>query len=107
VDQEIRDVDVVERRGQRDRIEDVASDDVRVAADTRREVRGVTRETANLVASLFEDRQQAPPHVAGCAGQKNLHERDPSVLDAAFVVAPKGTEATVSAMEGARRMHGV
>ena len=57
-------------------------------------------------ASHLEDRQQAPPHIAGCAGQKNPHEEDLSVSDAAFVVEPKATEATASAMKG-RRMHGV
>src|SRR5580700_7991339 len=51
VDKEVRRVDVLERRNQRGGIEDVACDDARRAADTRREVRGVARETANLVAS--------------------------------------------------------
>jgi hypothetical protein len=60
VDKELRHVDVLERGNQRGGIEDVTCDDVRVAADTRREVRGVTRETANLVASPFEHRQQTP-----------------------------------------------
>jgi hypothetical protein len=107
MDKVVRDVDVLERGDQRGRIEDVASDDVRVAADTGREVRGVASETANLVAASFESRQQTPSHIAGGAGQQNLHEELTSASGAALVVAPKGAEATVCALEGAGRIHAV
>jgi hypothetical protein len=67
----------------------------------------VTRETANLVASSFEDRQQTPAHVAGGAGQENLHEQITPVSDPALVVAPNGAEAIVGLLEEAGGMHAV
>ena len=70
-------------------------------------MRGVARETANLVASSFEDRQQTPTHVAGGAGQENLHEEVTSVSDAALVVAPNVAEAFVGRLEGAGGMDAV
>lgn len=55
----------------------------------------MARETANLVASSFESREQAPAHVACGAGQQNLHEEVTFASDVALIAAPKGAEATV------------
>ena len=100
VDKVVRHVDVLERRGQRGRIQDVAGDDLRAAADTRREVRGVTRETANLVASCFEDRQEASPDVAGCAGQEDCHWEFDGIRTQTSAYVPNGTAATLRPAAG-------
>jgi hypothetical protein len=65
VDKVVRRLDALQRPGQRGRIQDIAGDDPRAAADTRREVRRVTRETPNLMTPGFEDREEASPDVAG------------------------------------------